>query len=68
MKKIIAGLFAVLVVGAVTLASEPKADAQVAVGRVCCDGYGLGRCVLPDFWVLGSACYCYGQGYGVVCR
>jgi len=68
MKKIVIALFTLLAIGSVTLTSEPKAEAQVPVGRACCDANGYTRCILPDFWTLGSACFCYGQGYGLVCR
>lgn len=68
MKKFITGLFAILAISAVTITSEPKADAQIVYGRICCDGYGNGRCVLDAWYPINSGCFCYGQGYGVVCR
>jgi hypothetical protein len=35
----------------------------------CCDGYGNSRCpIVAGSTQIGSACFCPGQGYGVICR
>ena len=38
------------------------------VGSHCCDLFGNSRCALPQPVLLGSSCFCFGQGSGVVCR
>jgi hypothetical protein len=65
MKKFLSILF-VTFIGLVTLAPEQKAEAQVIYGAYCCDAYNVRRCTINPSPV-GSACYCYGQGYGWTC-
>lgn len=36
---------------------------------VCCDGFGNSRCpIVAGSTQIGDACFCPGQGYGVICR
>lgn len=38
-------------------------------GTICCDQFGNSRCQMVNGpQPIGSSCFCYGQGYGWVCR
>lgn len=66
MKKIITTIFVGLTLIAVA-APEQQADAQVIVySNRCCDAYGYVRCIINPSPV-GTGCWCYYQGAGVVC-
>jgi hypothetical protein len=67
MKKLFAIAFAALV-GVAVLGPTKTADAQVVYSNYCCDGYGNHRCVMNNGpFPVGAACFCYGQGNGIVC-
>ncbi len=36
-------------------------------GYFCCDQFGTRRCQLAQPAILGSPCFCYGQGWGYTC-
>jgi len=38
------------------------------MGYYCCDQFGNRRCRLVQPMPVGSACFCFGQGYGYVCQ
>lgn len=66
MKKVFAGLFAVIL-GIIVIAPEQKAEAQVVYTRQCCDAGGAVRCLLVNWTPVGNPCFCYGQGWGNAC-
>lgn len=67
MKKFISGLV-VLAALVAFAAPEHKAEAQVVYSYSCCDSAGNVRCLLNNGpFPIGNTCFCYGQGYGVVC-
>jgi hypothetical protein len=67
MKKLFAGLFAV-VVGIAVIAPEQKAEAQVILySNQCCDAYNVVRCIQVNMTPVGNACFCNGQGWGHTC-
>ena len=37
-------------------------------GNFCCDQFGIKRCQLFNPVIIGSPCFCAGQGWGVTCR
>lgn len=47
--------------------SDHHGPGQVAWGAYCCDSDGLKRCLLDQFYPLGSWCHCFNQGDGHVC-
>lgn len=66
MKKLFAVLFAAFV--GIAVIGPQSAEAQVVYSNYCCDGLGNHRCVMNNGpFPVGSSCFCYGQGGGVVC-
>ncbi len=65
MKKIISALFAIAI-SIVVMAPATNAEAQFSTNR-CCDGNGVVRCFMPVMAPVGSSCFCFGQGGGMVC-
>lgn len=45
---------------------KPAPQPEQALGGYCCDSAGYRRCVINPSPV-GTSCFCYNQGYGVVC-
>ena len=67
MKKIIATVLALSAICCVVLPQEKQAEAQVPYSWYCCDANYNHRCTMNAAYPVGSQCFCYGQGYGVVC-
>ncbi len=65
MKKIITALVA-LAIGVAIIAPSQNAEAQIMTNR-CCDLSGVVRCTMPVMAPVGSGCFCFGQGNGIVC-
>ena len=66
MKKIISLILASLFIGIVVIAPSSPAQAQVLSNR-CCDYSGTIRCIMGAYGPLGTECFCFGQGTGVIC-
>jgi hypothetical protein len=67
--------------GVCKLKRQPKADAGPSQdqsqgqtpgpsgGHQCCDAFGNARCSISNGPLpMGSSCFCYGQGYGLICK
>ncbi len=47
---------------------QPPAQ-QLNFGTICCDQFRNSRCQINNGpQPIGSGCFCFGQGYGFVCR
>jgi len=46
---------------------QPTYPQTPEYGYFCCDQFGTRRCQLAQPGILGTPCFCYGQGWGYTC-